>query len=308
MFIGTFGHEIYKVDFNVSSKTFGKTGEPLVQGHYAPLKTPTTEAWGLGYSPGKANYVATSSDDSTLRIWDIANHKQVGLVDLSIDENGKKMPVNPKTKECEGSMGRSVAMNYAGNELAVGMRDGSLRVYSVSFARDGKATCQLKYRQKLSKEWIEDLKYSPDDKYLAIGSHDNKIYMYYCQHGKVVKRKKDGKPLGRGSSTSFITHIDWNETGDVIRTTDGSYEILYYNMPKVEQDTSGGSNHKDTDFATQSCVLGWHVQGIWQPEQDGSDINHCDATLTPFSDGSQIIATANDDSKIRLIRYPAMVE
>jgi len=44
------------------------------------------------------------------------------------------------------------------------------------------------------------------------------------------------------------------------------------------------------------------------PEQDGSDINHCDATLTPFPDGSQIIATANDDSKIRLFRYPAMVE
>jgi len=129
-------------------------------------------------------------------------------------------------------MGRSVAMNHAGNEIALGMRDGSIRVYHVDFGRDGTAKCQLKYRQKVSKEWIEDLKYSPNDKYLAIGSHDNKIYVYSSSKGSVIK-SKSGKPYGGGKSTSFITHLDWTEDSSAIRTTDGSYEILYYVMPRI---------------------------------------------------------------------------
>jgi len=29
-------------------------------------------------------------------------------------------------------------------------------------------------------DWISDIKFSPDDKRVAIGSHNNKIYIYKC--------------------------------------------------------------------------------------------------------------------------------
>jgi len=47
------------------------------------------------------------------------------------------------------------------------------------------------------------------------------------------------------------------------------------------------------------------MQGVWQPGQDGSDINHADRSNGPLANGQEIVATANDDSLIKLYRYPA---
>jgi len=66
-----------------------------------------------------------------------------------------------------------------------------------------------------------------------------------------------------GVSTSFITHLDWSISSDVIRTNDGSYELLYYSIPDGKQNKNGASAYRDTEWATNSCVLGWAVQGIW---------------------------------------------
>ena len=77
--------------------------------------------------------------------------------------------------------------------------------------------------KKISKEWIEDLKFSPDGQYLAVGSHDNKIYLYAVPAFTQVAKF--------GKSSSFITHIDWSLDSSAIRTNDGSYEILYYTIP-----------------------------------------------------------------------------
>ena len=76
------------------------------------------------------------------------------------------------------------------------MRDGSLRVYSTA------QQWKLVYAKKISKEWIEDLKFSPDGKFLAVGSHDNKVYLYSVPELQRVK--------AFGRSSSFITHIDWS--------------------------------------------------------------------------------------------------
>lgn len=99
----------------------------------------------------------------------------------------------------------------------------------------------MKYQKAVSKEWIEDMKFSPDGKWLAVGSHDNKIYLYDCAKGKFVKKF--------GKSSSFITHIDWSVDSSYIRTNDGSYEILYY-FTDGTQDTSGATNTRDFDWAT----------------------------------------------------------
>jgi len=46
MYVGTFGHEIWKVPINMAQKKSGKA-ENLVYGHYAPLMKDNNEAWGL---------------------------------------------------------------------------------------------------------------------------------------------------------------------------------------------------------------------------------------------------------------------
>jgi WD40 repeat protein len=79
-------------------------------------------------------------------------------------------------------------------------------------------------------------------------------------------------------------------------------------MPEGMQDTSGATNTRDTQWATQSCVLGWACQGIWQPGQDGSDINHADKSNGALDDGTELLATGNDDGMVKVFRYPSMVE
>jgi len=122
---------------------------------------------------------------------------------------------------------------------------------------------------------------------LAVSSHDNKVYIYNI--GKSMSRKCILK-----KSSSFITHIDWSLDSQSMRTVDGSYEILYYNVEGGTQDTSGASSMKDEPWATYSAHIGWAVQGIWPPGFDGSDINHVDRSNEPIQDGYQLIASADD--------------
>lgn len=73
------------------------------------------------------------------------------------------------------------------------------------------------------KEWIQDLKFSPDGTKLCVSSHDNFLYMFDLAAGvAAMKSKKFGK------SSSFISQFDWSADGSAIRTVDGSYEYLFY--------------------------------------------------------------------------------
>ena len=102
------------------------------------------------------------------------------------------------------------------------MRDGTLRVYTV--AATG---VKLTYLKKISKEWIEELKFTPDGNRLVVGSHDNFLYTFDLKADAMTMKKF-------GKSSSYITHVDWSLDSQNLRTNDGSYEVMYYN---VEQGT-----------------------------------------------------------------------
>lgn len=166
----------------------------------------------------------------------MTNHRQIRVVSLLEDAKGNPIPKDAATKEnAHATQGRAVDVSPSGQHVAVGMRDGSLRVYNTQNWR-------IQYCKKISKEWIEDLKFSPDGNYLAVGSHDNKIYLYEVPAFRLAKKF--------GRSSSFITHIDWSQDSAAIRTNDGSYEILYYSIPDGTQDTSGASDFKNEPWHT----------------------------------------------------------
>lgn len=164
------------------------------------------------------------------------------------------------------------------------------------------STWKMVHLQKCGIEWIEDLKFSPNGKYLAVGGHDNKISVFSMPECKLLGKKF-------GASSSFITHLDWSLDSNNIRTTDGSYELLYYDVQAGKQITSGATQFRDEPWATQTCPFGWSVQGIFQAGQDGTDINDCSRSHKPVgSDGQQLIATADDSGKVNLYKYPSCVE
>lgn len=138
------------------------------------------------------------------------------------------------------------------------------------------------------------MQYSPNSDRLAVGSHDNNIYVYsvdntYSKFAVLNKHQ------------SFITSLDWSMDGDYIRSVCGAYELLFYKVPEKKQDPSGASNTVDTEWATMSCKLGWSVQGIFPPGTDGSHINGVDE-----SNKKDLIATADDYGLVSIFNNPVL--
>jgi len=93
-------------------------------------------------------------------------------------------------------------------------------------------------------EWIEFMSYSPDQKYLGVGSHDNFIYLLEVQGGYKKTHKLSGH-------SSFITAFDWSQDSGYIRSVCGAYELLFFNVDSMKRDPSGASNTQK-DFIWQS--------------------------------------------------------
>ena len=78
-------------------------------------------------------------------------------------------------------------------------------------------------------KWIEDLKFSPDERYLAVSCHDTNIYIFECEKFELIHTLKE--------CTSFVQHIDWCVNSRFLRTNDGSYELLYFDTHTGKQVT-----------------------------------------------------------------------
>ena len=108
-----------------------------------------------------------------------------------------------------------------------------------------------------------------------------------------------------GKSSSYITHLDWSLDSNVLRTNDGSYELLYYDVKEGKQDTSGATAYRDEKWDSHTCVISWATQGCWQSGMNGTDINQCDRSNKPVK-GQQLIATADDSGFVNVFRYPCI--
>lgn len=143
-------------------------------------------------------------------------------------------------------------------------------------------------------EWSEAVRYSPDGSMLAVGSHDNCIYVYdvnanyklYCKLNK---------------HNSYVTSVDWSKDGSYIRSVCGAYEKLYFNVKTKEFDSSGLTSTKDFEWHTNTAKLGWNVEGIFPSGEDGTHINCVD-----FSADGKLVATADDFGLLNVYRYPVM--
>lgn len=69
----------------------------------------------------------------------------------------------------DSSKARCLAVAPSG-EFLVGFKDGTLRLVDKDL--------KLKAVKKHAKEWISAIKFSPEGNSVAVGSHDNAIYVY----------------------------------------------------------------------------------------------------------------------------------
>lgn len=108
--------------------------------------------------------------------------------------------------------------------------------------------------------------------------------------------------------SSYIKHFDYTKDGNYLHSTSGDYELLFWDTNTGKQVTSGATLTRDYEWATWNVTLGWPVQGIWERETDGTDVNSIDRSKKTYGQGMQLVATGNDSGKLRILEYPCLVK
>ncbi|XP_060014924.1 echinoderm microtubule-associated protein-like 3 isoform X5 [Lagenorhynchus albirostris] len=228
----------------------------------------TDELWGLCTHPFQNRFL-TCGHDRQLCLWDGEGHALAWSIDLK--ETGLCADFHP-----------------SGAVVAVGLNTGRWLVLDtetreiVSDITDGN-------------EQLSVVRYSPDGLYLAIGSHDNMIYIYSVSSDG-AKSSRFGRCVGH---SSFITHLDWSKDGNFIMSNSGDYEILYWDVAGGCKLLRNRYESRDREWATYTCVLGFHVYGVWPDGSDGTDINSLCR-----SHNERVVAVADDFCKVHLFQYP----
>ena len=150
---------------------------------------------------------------------------------------------------------------------------------------------------KHPQEWVEALEYSPDSKFLAIGGHDDTIYIYIISHeGKYSLHYKI-----EYMHSSAITALDWSKDSKYLRAIDQAYGKMYYDITECVHIKDGSSVLTDPAiWHTSSCKLGWYANGVFAPGADGSDVNAIDC-----NEDRSLIAVGDDFGTLCIYRYPA---
>ncbi|XP_036968746.1 echinoderm microtubule-associated protein-like 3 isoform X2 [Acanthopagrus latus] len=241
--------------------TFSDGFVAIVQGH-------VDEMWGLATHPSQ-NIFLTCGHDRQVCLWNTEEHKLDWCITL--EEYGL----------CAGFCPN-------GSVVSVGLSTGRWMVLDL-------LTREVVSESIDGNEQLSVMRYSPDGSFLAVGSHDNFIYIYnVTESGRRYTRF--GKCNGH---SSFITHLDWSKDGKYIMSNSGDYEILYWDIAAGCKLLRNRFESKDREWASYTCVLGFHVMGVWLEGSDGTDIN-----ALCRSHSERVVAVADDFCKVHLFQYP----
>ncbi|KAM8833859.1 echinoderm microtubule-associated protein-like 1 isoform 3-T6 [Synchiropus picturatus] len=233
---------------------------PITQGH-------TDELWGLAVHPCKPQFL-TCGFDRQVCLWESVYHQIIWTKVL--DDTAQSAGFHP-----------------TGSVVAIGTQTGRWLVLDT----DSKDLVTV---HTDGNEQLSVMSFGPDGNFLAIGSHDNYIYIYaVTENGR--KYSRVGKCAGH---SSFITHLDWSVDSQYLVSNSGDYEILYW-IPSVCKQVVSVETTRDIEWISHTCTLGFHVFGMWPDGSDGTDIN-----AASRSNDKTLLVTGDDFGKVHLFSYP----
>jgi len=144
------------------------------------------EVWGLAICPNtgnvhfsslkyfiKINKIVTTCDDNKIVLFDPIQRKTIktGVVNTVAGLKKKIGGASTESSFPPNQCARAAAIAKKGH-IAIGVNSGEVHIFETS---------DLDKKLKTltdAKEWVETMAYSPDDEHLAVGSHDDSIYIY----------------------------------------------------------------------------------------------------------------------------------
>ncbi|EGR30797.1 hypothetical protein IMG5_123400 [Ichthyophthirius multifiliis] len=248
----------------------------LLQGHF------DGELWGLATSPNK-DMIVTSGGDKTIRLWDINKNKMV-------------VSTKPLNKDV-----RAVDWGIQDGKEFIVAADVTGVIYLLNvqnldiLAKHNSEFTKITNRQ--ATPWIEDIKVSPCGKWAAFGAHAgaSNLEIVGISAGQAFTK---GFQIKCGL-TSALLHLDWSKDSNNIVVNSQAYELKFVGVSAKKNIAS--SSAKDIEWATWTSKLGFPVQGVFQ------GVDYTDVNSVVRSGSQKFLASGNDDSKIKLFKYPVVV-
>lgn len=224
------------------------------------------EIWGLATHPSKDIFIS-ASNDGTARIWDLADKKLLNKVNL-------------------GHAARCAAYSPDGEMVAIGMKNGEFVILLVN-------SLKVWGKKRDRKSAIQDIRISPDSRFLAVGSSEHTVDFYDLTQGTSLNRTGYCKDI-----PSFVIQMDFSADGKYIQVSTGAYKRQVHEVPLGKQVTEAMVIEKIT-WASWTSILGDEVIGIWPRNADKADVNCACVTHAGLN-----IVTGDDFGLVKLFDFP----
>ena len=108
------------------------------------------------------------------------------------------------------------------------------------------------------------LQYSPDEEFLAVGSHDNHLYIYKID----PETHKYHLHCHDHRSSAWINAIDWTVDSTYLRSSSGDHEVLYFDVSSKLPDVHGSQTVADKVWASNTVKYGADREGLKPHDAD----------------------------------------
>uniref|UniRef100_A0AAZ1Y3K4 EML-like second beta-propeller domain-containing protein n=1 Tax=Oreochromis aureus TaxID=47969 RepID=A0AAZ1Y3K4_OREAU len=228
----------------------------LVNGHMdGPI-------WGLGTHPSRDVFLS-AAEDGTVRLWDIP-------------------------EKVRSYVEQSSLRFTSGDMVAIGMKNGEFIILLV-------ASLKIWGKKRDRRSPIQDIRFSPNSRYLAVGSNECAVDFYDLTLGPQLNRINSCRDI-----PSFVMQMDFSADSNYIST--GAYKRLVYEVPSGKQVTEQSYIDRITWENVTVCVpsvLGDEVVGIWSRNTDKADV-----TCACVSHSGLNIVTGDDFGMVKLFDFP----
>jgi WD40 repeat protein len=192
--VQTAGAEVYEVAAASGAATL------IAEGHY------TGEAWALATNPADSELFATAGDDATVRVWSVSADKLARKA--ALDAPVRCLAWAPDGATLLAGLGGNVSG-------ARHPKDGTFVLLDV-------ATLRVRAEGRDSRHWIRCAAFSPTGDAFALGSSDQKVYIYDSATARLRARCL--------AHNAPVAQLDWSLDGRHVQSdaTDGAASARSY--------------------------------------------------------------------------------
>ncbi|XP_042565417.1 echinoderm microtubule-associated protein-like 6 isoform X9 [Clupea harengus] len=224
------------------------------------------EIWGLATHPSKDVFIS-ASDDETIRIWDLVDKKLLNKVSL-------------------GHPAKCAAYSSDGEMVSVGMKNGEFIILLTN-------SLKMWGKKRDRSSAIQDIRFSPDKRLLAVGSVECTVDLYDLTQGPSLNRIGYCKDI-----PSFVIQMDFSADSRFIEVSTGAYKRQVHEVPSGKMVQDQFVTDRIT-WASWTSILGDEVLGIWPRNADKADVN-----CACVSHAGLNIVTGDDFGLVKLLDFP----